>query len=61
MEPLSPDELRELGMSGREIRELVAKLRPSPERPDFELDLGAMRPAEAVEKEMYEAVPGSFE
>jgi len=60
-DPLSPDGLRELGMSGREIRELVAKLRPSPERPDFELDLGAMRPAEAVEKEMYEAVPGSYE
>ena len=48
--------LAELGLSGREVRELQAKLAP-PGRPDFELDLGAMRPAEEVAAEMARAVP----
>jgi thymidylate synthase (FAD) len=52
-------ELESLGLSGREIRELQAKLTP-PERPDFDLDLSAMRPAEEVAEEMARAVP-SFE
>jgi hypothetical protein len=30
-------------------------------RPDFELDLGRMRDAEEVGREMAEAVPGLFE
>ena len=55
---LSKQELGELGMSGREITELVEKL-ASPERPDFELDLTLMRSAESVGKEMAEAVPGT--
>ena len=53
-------ELKDLGLSGREIRELADKLRPR-ERPDFELDLTRMRTAEDVAAQMYEAVPGSFE
>ena len=55
---LSKQELGELGMSAREIAELVEKL-ASPERPDFELDLTIMRSAEDVGKEMAEAVPGT--
>jgi thymidylate synthase (FAD) len=57
---LTDDELKELGLSPREIRELKEKLRPAP-IPDFELDLERMRSAEDVERQMYEAVPGSFE
>jgi thymidylate synthase (FAD) len=57
---LTPDELKALGLSAREIRELVEKLR-SPDHPDFDLDLSVMRTAEEVAREMYEAVPGSFE
>ena len=55
---LSKQELGELGMSAREIAELVDKL-ASPERPDFELDLTLKRSAEDVGKEMAEAVPGT--
>jgi thymidylate synthase (FAD) len=57
---VSNDEMKEAGLSPREIRELVEKVR-APERPDFELDLSRMRTAEDVAAEMYEAVPGSFE
>jgi thymidylate synthase (FAD) len=57
---LTDEDLKELGLSPREIRELKEKLRPEPV-PDFELDLGRMRSAEEVERQMYEAVPGSFE
>ncbi len=53
-------ELKELGLSKREIGELRDKLTPRPVR-DFSLDLSRMRTAEEVEKEMYGAVPGSFE
>ena len=54
------DELKQAGLSPREIRELAEKL-ARPERPDFSLDLSTMRTAEEVAAEMYEAVPGSFE
>ena len=55
---LSKQELGELGLSAREIAELVEKL-TAPERPDFELDLMRMRSAEDVGKGMAEAVPGN--
>jgi len=55
---LSGEALAELGLSKREIQELVEKLEPR-ERPDFELDLSTMRPAEEVAAEMEGAVPGS--
>jgi len=56
---LGRDEMVELGLSPREIREFAEKLRPR-DRPDFELDLGRMRPAQEVAEEMARAVP-SFE
>jgi len=58
--PVGPVELAEVGLSAREIRELLEKLTP-PERPDFELDLGLMRSAEDMAREMEKAVPGNFE
>jgi len=54
---VKPDELRELGLSGREIRELISKLDPDEDRPDFSLDLSEMRDAGEVREEMLEAVP----
>jgi len=54
------DELKELGLSNREITELVDKLQ-APEKPDFELDLSTMETAEDMAAAMYEAVPGNFE
>ncbi len=56
----STDELKAAGLSPREIRELADKLQ-MPVADDFELDLAKMRSADDVAKEMYEAVPGSFE
>jgi thymidylate synthase (FAD) len=53
---LDREQLGALGLSSREIRELVEKLR-APEHPDFELDLARMRPAEEVGREMERAVP----
>ena len=55
---LSKAELTQLGLSAREIAELIEKLQP-PERPDFELDLARMRSADDVGKEMSEVVPGA--
>ena len=55
---LSKEELAELGLSNREIAELVEKL-AAPERPDFELDLTRMRSAKDVGQEMALAVPGT--
>ncbi len=55
---LSGAELEEMGLSPREVRELTEKLTPV-SRPDFELDLSAMREAEAVAQEMARAVPGA--
>jgi thymidylate synthase (FAD) len=57
---LSPEELAALGLSRREVTELIEKL-ASPPRPDFELDLSRMRSAEDVSREMESAVPGTFE
>jgi thymidylate synthase (FAD) len=58
--PLSMEDLKAHGLSAREARELIDKLRPA-DRPDFELDLSAMRPAEEFETRMRQAVPGDFE
>ena len=49
-------ELGKLGLSGREIRELLAKV-ATPDRPDFALDLTAMRSAAQMEEKMQQAVP----
>ena len=57
---LTPDRMKEMGLSGRETREFVDKLKPR-DVPDFELDLSTMRRAEDVAAEMEEAVPGTFE
>ncbi len=53
---LSNDDLAELGLSAREVREFAAKLADPPEL-GFELDLSRMRSAEDVEAEMAKAVP----
>ena len=55
---LGKQDLASLGLSAREIAELVEKLQ-APERPDFELDLARMRSAEEVGKEMSGALPGT--
>ena len=60
MDHLSADELAGLGLSGREVRELLDKLQHRP-LPDFELDLSEMRDAEDFESRMKQAVPGEFE
>jgi thymidylate synthase (FAD) len=52
--------LAALGLSGREIRELLGKISPEP-LPDFDLDLSRMRDADEVAAEMAEAVPDAFE
>jgi len=57
---LQPDQLAELGLSAREIREFIDKLQP-PARPDFELDLSSMRSADEMSARMIEAVPEGFE
>jgi thymidylate synthase (FAD) len=57
---ISADDMRDAGLSPREVRELVEKLR-APDKPNFELDLARFRSAEAVADEMYEAVPGDFQ
>ena len=59
-EEVSPEEMKELGLSPREISELREKLRPAPV-PEFDLDLTRMRTAEEIEVEMYKAVSSSFE
>ena len=53
---LSNTDLAGLGLSGREIRELKAKLEPR-EVPDYDLDLATMRDPEDVAAEMLAAVP----
>ncbi|MDP2479413.1 MAG: FAD-dependent thymidylate synthase [Candidatus Palauibacterales bacterium] len=55
---LTGDQLRELGLSGREVLELLEKLRPA-DRPDFDLDLSAMKTAEHFAELMERAVPGA--
>jgi hypothetical protein len=44
------------GLAPREIREFLDKLQPRA-LPDFELDVGRMRPAAEIEAEMLAAVP----
>ncbi|UCG75292.1 MAG: FAD-dependent thymidylate synthase [Gemmatimonadota bacterium] len=53
---LGSAELAELGLSPREVRELLEKLEPA-ERPDFELDLEAFVTAEEFEARLSGAVP----
>ncbi len=53
---LHRDALEGLGLSAREIREFLEKLRPAP-RPDFALDVSSMRSAESVAESMARAVP----
>src|SRR5690606_15524788 len=53
---ITADELQALGLSTREVRELLDKLRPR-ERPDFELDLSKMRRPEEFEAQLRDAVP----
>ncbi|HEX6308773.1 MAG TPA: FAD-dependent thymidylate synthase [Longimicrobiales bacterium] len=53
---LTVDALAPHGLSPREARELLDKLRARP-TPDFELDLGRMQPPEVIEARMAEAVP----
>lgn len=55
-EPLTKESLTELGLSPREVRELLGKLQPA-ERPDFELGLSTMQTAEEVAARMEAAVP----
>jgi len=57
---VTADEMKEMGLSAREIRELVEKVQ-APDHPDFELDLSTMRSADEIAETMYEAVPGNFE
>jgi len=57
---LDLDAMADCGLSAREAREFIDKLRPV-ERPDFELDLSTMQSADEMARRMYEAVPGSFE
>jgi thymidylate synthase (FAD) len=53
---LSVDQMKEAGLSAREVRELVEKLQ-APTRPDFDLDLSTMVTAEEMGARMFEAVP----
>jgi hypothetical protein len=57
---LTSDDLAGCGLSGREVREFVAKM-SAPEAPDFELELGTMRSAEDMAARLEQAVPGTFE
>ena len=54
------EDLAALGLSNREVRELLEKLEPA-ERPDFELDLAGFRTPEEFAERMATAVPGEFE
>jgi thymidylate synthase (FAD) len=53
---LDVDGLSAHGLSAREARELLAKLRDR-DTPDYELDISGMRPAEEIEARMSAAVP----
>lgn len=57
---VSADEMKGMGLSARELRELVEKVQ-TPEHPDFELDLSSMRSADEMAETMYKAVPATFE
>ncbi len=53
---LDKEKLQELGLSGREISELITKLKPV-EKPDHDLDLTSMRRVEDMANDLGEAVP----
>lgn len=53
---LSADDLAAFGLSGREVREFVAKM-SAPEVQEFSLDLDSMRSAEEMSTLMAQAVP----
>jgi thymidylate synthase (FAD) len=53
---LSDDELKEFGLSAREVAELIEKIQPVA-RPDFALDVSRMRDAADMAARMAEAVP----
>jgi thymidylate synthase (FAD) len=53
---LSREDLLSRGLSGRELDELLIKLRPDP-APDFELDLSTAKPAEYFAERFAAAVP----
>ena len=55
--PLTGGQLRELGLSPREARELLAKLAPAGEPPDFELDLSRARDGDWFAARFQEHVP----
>jgi hypothetical protein len=55
---LAREALLEKGLSGRELDELLAKLRPA-EVPDFELDLSTAKTAEYFAERFAKAVPGA--
>ncbi len=57
---VSTDEMKEMGLSAREVRELVEKVQAPPKH-DFELDLSSMKSADEMAELMYKAVPGNFE
>ncbi|MFQ5688884.1 MAG: FAD-dependent thymidylate synthase [Gemmatimonadota bacterium] len=59
-ERLRAEQLREFGLSGREVRELLEKLSPE-NPPDFSLDVSRMRTAEQMEAAIQAAVPSSAE
>lgn len=57
---VSVDEMKEAGLSAREVSELIEKLQ-APDHPDFDLDLSTMKSADEMAAQMYEAVPSSFD
>lgn len=57
---VSSEEMKDAGLSAREIREFIDKLE-APDHPDFELDVATMLSADEMAAKMYEAVPDSFE
>jgi len=54
---VTPEELARLGLSKREVDELLAKIGDARDDEDFDLDLTAARPAEHFAREMEAAVP----
>jgi hypothetical protein len=56
-ERVGPEALAGLGLSAREIDELLAKLAPAPTPEDLTLDVSTARPAEWFAQRMEAAVP----
>ena len=57
---IGSEEMKKLGLSGREIRELIDKL-DTGKQVDFELAIEQMLPAAEFETRMREAVPGDYD